>query len=98
MALPTRSGPKRIIIDADPGTDDAIALLMALGSRGQAALGIAGMTTVGGNASLARTTRNTLTLLEYIGRTEVAVPGEHRAPSRVASPMRCPSTDRAGFQ
>ena len=73
MTLPYRSGSKRIIIDADTGTDDAIALLMALGSRGQAALKLAGITTVGGNAPLARTTRNTLALLEYIGRTEVVV-------------------------
>ena len=55
---------KKVIIDMDPGTDDALALIAALNSP---ELEILGVTTVGGNASLADTTRNTLRLLEHIG-------------------------------
>ena len=50
----------RVIIDTDPGVDDAIAILMALAWPGVEVLGL---TTVGGNVPLARTTRNALALL-----------------------------------
>jgi len=60
----------RVIIDTDPGTDDALALMMALGSPD---LEIQGLTTVGGNARLADTTRNALRLLDYLDRTDIPV-------------------------
>ena len=60
----------KVLIDTDPGSDDFIALMMALGSPD---LEVQGLTTVGGNATLAHTTRNTLRLLEYMGRTEIPV-------------------------
>ena len=56
---------KRVIIDTDPGTDDALAVMMALNSPD---LDVLGVTTVGGNATLAHTTRNALRLVEYLGR------------------------------
>ena len=59
-----------VIIDTDPGTDDAIALMMAFQS---AALNVIGITTVGGNARLTETTKNTLSLMEYINRPDVQV-------------------------
>ena len=59
-----------IIIDTDPGIDDVTALLMALRSPD---LTILGITTVGGNARLAHTTRNTLRILEYAGRPDIPV-------------------------
>ena len=70
---------KNVLIDTDPGTDDAISLLMALapglneekGSRRQGGLEVLGVTTVGGNASLAHTTRNALAVLEYTSRHDV---------------------------
>ena len=62
-----------VLIDTDPGTDDAIALLMALGPPEDTGLQVMGITTVGGNASLARTTRNTLAILEYAGRGRIPV-------------------------
>ncbi len=62
--------PVKVIIDTDPGVDDAIAILMALASP---SLDIIGMTTVGGNVPLARTTRNALALLEYVGRSDIPV-------------------------
>ena len=60
----------RVIVDTDPGTDDVLALMMALGSP---EVDVVGLATVGGNARLADTTRNTLRLLEYLGRTDVPV-------------------------
>lgn len=60
----------RLIIDTDPGVDDAIAILMALASP---AWQIAGLTVAGGNVPLARGVRNALALLEYAGRADVPV-------------------------
>ena len=59
-----------VVIDTDPGTDDAIALMMALQSNG---LDVIGITTVGGNAHLTETTKNTLSLLEYLSRPKIQV-------------------------
>ena len=60
----------RVVIDTDPGADDALALMMALAAP---ELDVVGLTTVGGNASLANTTRNALRLLHYLGREDVPV-------------------------
>ncbi|HXA60498.1 MAG TPA: nucleoside hydrolase [Streptosporangiaceae bacterium] len=59
-----------VIIDTDPGLDDALALLLALGSP---ELDLIGVTTVAGNTSLANTTANALRILELAGRTDVPV-------------------------
>ena len=63
--------PRKIIIDTDPGHDDAFAILFALGSP--EALEVVGVTTVGGNAPLARTTENALKVVELAGRPDVPV-------------------------
>ena len=60
----------KVIIDADTGTDDAIALIMAVNSP---ELQIDSVTTVSGNASLADTTRNTLRLLSHLGRPHIPI-------------------------
>ena len=60
----------KAIIDTDPGTDDALALIMAMNSPD---LEILGLTTVGGNATLVDTTRNALRLLEHLGRADIPV-------------------------
>ena len=60
----------RLILDTDPGVDDAIAILMALAAP-QA--GVTGLTTVGGNVSRARATRNALALLQAAGRPDIPV-------------------------
>ena len=62
--------PESVIIDTDPGVDDAIALLMALSCS---ELNVIGLTTTAGNVPLAPATRNTLALLEYLNRTDVPV-------------------------
>jgi inosine-uridine nucleoside N-ribohydrolase len=59
-----------VLIDCDPGHDDAIALLLALASPEVEVLGI---TTVAGNQTLDKTTKNALKLLEFTGRTEIPV-------------------------
>ena len=61
---------RRIIIDTDPGVDDAIAILMALASP---ELEVLGLTTVFGNAATAVTTKNALALLEAAGRPGIPV-------------------------
>ena len=71
---------RRVIVDTDPGTDDALALLMALNCPD---LHIEGITTVGGNATLAQTTRNALRLLEHVaGGRAVAVAAGADRPAR----------------
>ncbi|GGS92752.1 ribosylpyrimidine nucleosidase [Planobispora rosea] len=65
--------PSKIIIDCDPGLDDALALALACAAPG---LEIAGITTVAGNATLERTTVNALRLRAFLGADEVpVVPG-----------------------
>ena len=59
-----------IIIDCDPGHDDAMALLLALASP---ELELLGVTTVHGNTTLANTTVNALKILELAGRTDIDV-------------------------
>src|SRR5690554_2417907 len=61
---------KRLLLDCDPGLDDALALLLA---HGDPRIDLVGVTTVGGNVALANTTRNALELREYLGFTEVPV-------------------------
>ena len=62
--------PTPIVLDCDPGHDDAIALLLALGSPEVELLGV---TTVHGNGTLERTTDNALRVLELAGRSDVPV-------------------------
>ena len=62
--------PKPVILDMDPGHDDAVALMMACGAP---ELDVWAVTTVAGNATLPNTTRNALRVLSLIGRTEIPV-------------------------
>ena len=59
-----------VILDCDPGHDDAIALLLALASPEVELLGV---TTVHGNQTLAKTTANALRVLDLAGRSDIAV-------------------------
>ena len=59
-----------MLIDTDPGVDDALAILMA-----HAHAEVAGLTVVGGNVGLAHTTRNALKLVETIGAETPVFPG-----------------------
>jgi len=59
-----------LIIDTDPGCDDAMAIAYALAHP---ELNLVGLTTVFGNTTVAKTTRNARWLLERFGAREVAV-------------------------
>jgi inosine-uridine nucleoside N-ribohydrolase len=60
----------RILLDCDPGHDDAIALLLALASP---ELELLGVTTVAGNQTLEKTTGNAIRVLDFLGRDDVPV-------------------------
>jgi inosine-uridine nucleoside N-ribohydrolase len=60
----------RIILDTDPGLDDALALFLALASP---EVQLEAITTVSGNVSVDLTTRNALTLLELTERIDIPV-------------------------
>jgi pyrimidine-specific ribonucleoside hydrolase len=69
---PTSPPPARIplVIDTDPGIDDALALLLALASP---EVDLRLVTTVHGNVDLAQTTENALRVLHLAGRSDVPV-------------------------
>ena len=69
--------PTPIVLDCDPGHDDAIALLLALASP---ELEVLGVTTTYGNQTLEKTTANALRVLELAGRTDVPVARGAAAP------------------
>ena len=62
--------PTKILIDCDPGHDDAIAILLALASP---EVELVGVTTVSGNQTLEKTTANAIRVLELAGRADVPV-------------------------
>jgi inosine-uridine nucleoside N-ribohydrolase len=59
-----------VILDCDPGHDDAIALLLALASP---ELDVLGVTTVHGNQTLEKTTQNALRVLDLVDRPDLPV-------------------------
>jgi inosine-uridine nucleoside N-ribohydrolase len=67
----------KIVIDCDPGHDDAIAILLALASP---EVELVGVTTVAGNQTLDKTTRNALVTLEVGGRGDIPVAAGADAP------------------
>ena len=77
VAQPRPAGQRRVIIDTDPGVDDAFALLLALRSP---ELKIEGLTPVAGNVPLDFTLPNALRMLEIAGRTDIPVATGAKAP------------------
>jgi purine nucleosidase len=76
--------PTPIILDCDPGIDDALAIAFA---HGHPAVDLLGITTVAGNVGLARTTENALAVCEFIGAAGTPVtPG-------CATPLLRPALD-----
>ncbi|CNI69969.1 pyrimidine-specific ribonucleoside hydrolase RihA [Yersinia intermedia] len=64
--------PRSIIIDCDPGHDDAIALILALASP---ELNVAAVTTCAGNQTPNKTLRNALRILTLLKRQDIPVAG-----------------------
>jgi len=62
---------RKIIIDTDPGQDDAVAILLALASPVE--IDLLGIVAVAGNVGLAQNAKNALKVVELSGRTDVAV-------------------------
>jgi inosine-uridine nucleoside N-ribohydrolase len=69
--------PTPVILDCDPGHDDAIALLLALASP---EIDLLGVTTTYGNQTLEKTTANALRVLELVERTDIPVASGADAP------------------
>ena len=68
--------PNKIILDCDPGHDDAIAMLLAWGSP---EIDLVGVTTVMGNQTIEKVTRNALSVARVAGITGVPFArGAHR--------------------
>jgi purine nucleosidase len=67
---PAAGSPRKVLLDCDPGIDDALAIVFACGHPG---LDLCGITTVAGNVGLTQTTANALSVLEFTGRPDVPV-------------------------
>lgn len=61
---------RKVIIDTDPGHDDAMAIMLAVKSN---ALDILALTTVSGNSTIENTTRNARYILDLLGRNDIPV-------------------------
>ncbi len=80
--------PQSLIIDCDPGVDDAVALLLAFASP---ELDLKGVTTVGGNVPIGKTSRNARIIRQIAGREDVPVF------AGAARPLRRDPGDAADF-
>ena len=69
--MPLDQSPRPIIIDCDPGVDDAVAILLALASPDE--LEVRGITCVAGNVPLVQTQANARRVCELAGRTDIRV-------------------------
>jgi purine nucleosidase/pyrimidine-specific ribonucleoside hydrolase len=79
---------RRVIIDTDPGLDDAVAILFALNSG---RFDVLGLTSVAGNIGIDITTRNAGRLLALLGRRDIAVI------TGAAAPLARPGIDEAAI-
>jgi purine nucleosidase len=75
--------PTRIIIDTDPGIDDAFAFLLALASP---EIKLEALTTTQGNVTLAKATRNALSVLELARASHIPVASGNLLP--LVQPLR----------
>src|SRR5215217_7613949 len=75
--MPATTTPRRIILDVDTGTDDAVAIGLAVRS---AAVELLAITTVAGNVILPYTTDNTLRVLHHMGATDIPVHAGYSRP------------------
>lgn len=81
----TPATPRKILIDTDPGIDDAMAIFFAIASP---ELEVVGLTSVFGNAQISVCTSNALKLLEIAGRPDIPVAKGVERP--MAMPYRGP--------
>lgn len=69
---------KKVILDCDPGHDDAFAMMLAVQN-----LEVLGITTIGGNCTLENVTKNALKVLEVLERADIPVYPGHSCPMTV---------------
>lgn len=69
---------KKVILDCDPGHDDAFGIMLAVQN-----LDVLGITTIGGNCTLENVTKNTLKILDVLERTDIPVYPGHSCPVTV---------------
>ena len=62
--------PKKIILDCDPGHDDAVAIMLAIASDD---IDLLGITCVGGNATLENTKLNALKICSLLNRQDIPI-------------------------
>ena len=62
--------PQKVIIDCDPGIDDAMALFMALAAHERGQMNILAITLVAGNTSLDNCATNAMAVLEIANKSE----------------------------
>ncbi|WP_127361612.1 nucleoside hydrolase [Actinacidiphila soli] len=83
---------KRIIVDTDPGIDDALAILYLLGCEDA---DVVGVTTVAGNADIDIVTSNALSILELVGRSDIPVAAGAHGPLNGQRPPKSSSSHGA---
>jgi len=88
MSMAAVTKRKKVIIDTDPGIDDAMAIFVALRSP---ELEVVGLTTIFGNVYTALATRNALHLLETAGRTDIPVAEGSHVTIKKATKLRIAS-------
>lgn len=69
---------RKVILDCDPGHDDAFAMMLAVKN-----LEVLGITTIGGNCTLENVTKNALKILEVLERSDIPVFAGHSCPMTV---------------
>lgn len=92
MTAPPRKPPRKIVIDTDPGVDDAMAILYALADPEIALLGL---TTVFGNVPGTTATRNALQLLDLAGAQTPVAAGAERP---LVQPLKPPAAEVHGAE
>lgn len=68
---------RKILLDCDPGHDDAVAMMLAWGNS---SIELLGVTTVGGNQTLDKVTRNALSVATVMGMHDVPIAAGCRLP------------------
>src|SRR5215813_4450329 len=77
LTLPSLAAPKKIIFDTDPGTDDAMALMLALNSP---ELDVRAITVVPGNVTAQMGLENALRMVSLANRCDIPIAGGAQHP------------------
>ena len=77
LSATAQAAPRRVIIDTDPGVDDAMAILLALNSP---ELQVDALTVVAGNVEQPQGLENALKIVSLAGRCDVVVAGGAKHP------------------